>query len=314
VDSAAFAGVAPYLREPLVLVGFVLLLFFGVTRALIRSRLLTPVSGARSYRVLQTVLLYGFLISIIVIALGFGLKYRELTHAEQRNAVDLMLRELDGNLVSVEALRRNTIVLLDLGQQVAMLLREPDLKVIAVLFPAENLRPDVTISPKQMAVEALSRFLDSGLERNKVEMARGNAAAKAISGTIQRTRGTVVSLCDMDRHRYIIRDDAWQANLPVLRRVFVEGIPELQQSYRTAQKLRSDYDVVCTSVLAYLDALRSVFSRDPGVDVDSLAATLAQERQTWSLLSVYATSLADNLESLHATQKRFEPTAGADAT
>ena len=86
MDSLSFDKLAPYLKDPLVLIGFTLLLFFGIARAIIRSGQLTPVTGAKSYRVLQTVLLYGFLLGVLVIALGFGLKYRELSEAEQRNA------------------------------------------------------------------------------------------------------------------------------------------------------------------------------------------------------------------------------------
>ena len=39
----AFSKIAPHLANPLVLVGFVLLLFFGVHRTLIRSGILRPV-------------------------------------------------------------------------------------------------------------------------------------------------------------------------------------------------------------------------------------------------------------------------------
>jgi hypothetical protein len=60
MDSISFDKLAPYLKDPLVLVDFALLLFFGLARPLIRSGLLTPVTGAKSYRVLLTVLLYGF--------------------------------------------------------------------------------------------------------------------------------------------------------------------------------------------------------------------------------------------------------------
>lgn len=79
MDSFSFEKLAPYLSDPLVLVGFVLLLFFGLARAIVRSRLLTPINGLKSYRVLQTLLLYGFVLGVLIIALGFGLKYRDLS-------------------------------------------------------------------------------------------------------------------------------------------------------------------------------------------------------------------------------------------
>ena len=151
MENLGFEKFAPYLKDPLVLVGFVLLLFFGIARSLIKSRLLTPVSGIKSYRLLQMILLCGFVLSIVVIGLGFGLKYRELSETEQRNAVGLMRRELDANLASVEALRRNTVTMLDIVQRTATSLRSPEVKVIAVLFPAQNLQSGTTTPPKQLA-------------------------------------------------------------------------------------------------------------------------------------------------------------------
>lgn len=306
MEKLSFEAIAPYLKDPLVLVGFVLLLFFGIARSLIKSRLLSPVSGIKSYRLLQMILLGGFVLSVVVIGLGFGLKYRELSEAEQRNAIGLMRRELDANLASVEALRRNTVTMLEIVQRTAMSLRSPEVKVLALLFPAKNLQAGNTIPPKQLALDALSELLASKLDRDKVEMARGDAVAKIIRGTIDRTRPTIESLSDPLRERYIVRDAAWNANLHMLRKVHIDGVPELQKSYVAAQKLRADYDVICTSVLAYLDSLRAVFNKNPGITIESLTAALAQERQTLSLLAAYGGSLADNMAALKASQSKLD--------
>ena len=68
----AFATIAPHLANPLVLVGFVLLLFFGVHRTLIRSGVLKPVSAAQSGVLIRVLLRYGFLIALLLIVAGFG--------------------------------------------------------------------------------------------------------------------------------------------------------------------------------------------------------------------------------------------------
>jgi hypothetical protein len=47
---------------------------------------------------LQQILLYGFVIALAWIALGFWLKYRELSTREQRSAVRLLDKELAGNV------------------------------------------------------------------------------------------------------------------------------------------------------------------------------------------------------------------------
>jgi hypothetical protein len=68
-----FTKVAPYLTNPLVLIGFVLLLFFRIHKALIKSPILTPVSKTASSKIVRLLLHYGFIVALLLILLGFGL-------------------------------------------------------------------------------------------------------------------------------------------------------------------------------------------------------------------------------------------------
>jgi hypothetical protein len=305
MDSFSFDKVAPYLKDPLVLVGFALLLFFGFARTIIRSGLLTPVTGAKSYKMLQTVLLYGFLLGLLVIALGFGLKYRELSEADQQSAVEMLKGEFNANAATVESLRRNTVTLLSIFQQTAQSLRAPGVLTMDTLFPAENVQSGPKAPPSDLALSALTAFLDTHLDKNRAEMAKGDAVAKLIHGTITRTRPTIVSLSDPHHDRYVISESSWNANLPVLRQVHVVGVPEFQDSYAAVRKVRSDYDVVCAGVLAYLDSLQVIFDPKVGVNLDTLTATLTQERQSLDLLTTYGTSLVDAVERLKNVQSKL---------
>jgi tetratricopeptide (TPR) repeat protein len=67
-----FSEIAPHLANPLVLVGFVLLLFFGIHRTLIKSGILQPISASQSGTVVKILLRYGFLIALLLIVAGFG--------------------------------------------------------------------------------------------------------------------------------------------------------------------------------------------------------------------------------------------------
>lgn len=69
----AFGKIAPHLANPLVLVGFVLLLFFGIHRTLIKSGILRPVSAAQSGTIVRILLRYGFVVAVLLIVAGFGL-------------------------------------------------------------------------------------------------------------------------------------------------------------------------------------------------------------------------------------------------
>jgi hypothetical protein len=66
-----FARVAPYLSDPLVLVGFALLLLFMLFRSLIGSGLIPVLEQEAGGRVVESILDYGFYVVALVIALGF---------------------------------------------------------------------------------------------------------------------------------------------------------------------------------------------------------------------------------------------------
>ena len=78
-----FQAIAQYLTHPLVLVGFVLLLLFGVYRTLIHSGLIPPVTKRTGGALLGRILRYGFVIALTVIALGFLLRFFEVVNEAQ---------------------------------------------------------------------------------------------------------------------------------------------------------------------------------------------------------------------------------------
>ncbi|SFO38731.1 tetratricopeptide repeat protein [Nitrosospira briensis] len=69
---AGFKEIAPYLENPLVLIGFVLFLFFGIPLALLKAGILPPLTPRTGGKVVRSFLSYGFVIALLVIALGFA--------------------------------------------------------------------------------------------------------------------------------------------------------------------------------------------------------------------------------------------------
>ncbi|WP_282606361.1 hypothetical protein [Pelagibius sp. Alg239-R121] len=82
----AFADIAPFLSNPLVLVGFVLLLFFGIHRTLIKSGVLRPLSERQGGVVVKLLLKYGFVIALVMILCGFGYAFYTATLDVERSA------------------------------------------------------------------------------------------------------------------------------------------------------------------------------------------------------------------------------------
>lgn len=69
-----FIKIAPYLTSPLVLVGFVLLLFFGFHRTLLKAGIIPPLNPHTGGKIVRLILRYGFVIALVVIVLGFVLE------------------------------------------------------------------------------------------------------------------------------------------------------------------------------------------------------------------------------------------------
>jgi tetratricopeptide (TPR) repeat protein len=84
-ELGGFAQIAPYLTNPLVLAGFGLLLFFGLLRAVLKSRVMPTVSQTAGGRALASLLRYGFVVALVVIVLGFALAY----YRTERETVDV---------------------------------------------------------------------------------------------------------------------------------------------------------------------------------------------------------------------------------
>jgi hypothetical protein len=69
--------IAPYLSNPLVLAGFGLFLFFGLLRALLKSKVMPTVTQRTGGRALLRAINYGFVVALVVIVLGFAFAWRQ---------------------------------------------------------------------------------------------------------------------------------------------------------------------------------------------------------------------------------------------
>lgn len=89
-----FAKYAPYLKHPLVLIGFVIFLVIGTHRVLIRSGIIPKLSARSGSMVVRSILRYGFVMALAVIACGFGLEYFRV------------YRDMEGNKELTQVLNR----------------------------------------------------------------------------------------------------------------------------------------------------------------------------------------------------------------
>jgi tetratricopeptide (TPR) repeat protein len=72
MNITTFTAIAPHLINPFVLIGFVLLLFFGIHSQLMKSGLLRQVDQKESSAIIRIFLRYGFWLALTLIFAGFG--------------------------------------------------------------------------------------------------------------------------------------------------------------------------------------------------------------------------------------------------
>jgi hypothetical protein len=110
-NIASFRGIAPYLKDPLVLIGFFLFLAFLLSRYLIKQGIVPPLPEALGYRILRLILLYGFILGLLVTVLGFALKRQELINQQRAEAsLIMLLRDALSNTSSLSEEEKNKII------------------------------------------------------------------------------------------------------------------------------------------------------------------------------------------------------------
>jgi hypothetical protein len=346
-DVTEFSKVAPYLQDPLVLVGFFLFLAFLFARALLKRGIIPTLPPTAGFKILKSLLLYGFLIGLLLIVLGFGLKYAELRVKEkqaeeelrskerqaqidrdiqaqkdaelqeqdlarQRNTIALLRGELDDNLKVANELRKNTIVFLSGFQTLSQVVRTPGIELLTAMFPVENI--DLKIPDSQAAGLADKVFDDlerSQLHKNDLELRKFTAAARAITTSIDLQMSTIQRLQDAGHTRYVFQSQIWQTNLPILRNIVVGNVPAIENSYADLQRLRNDYDVVTEHYVEYLEALREFF--DPqkhSIGREGLRRALGRERYALQLVTAFGTMLTNDMQHL----KNLDGRLGTKAT
>ena len=295
-----FEKIAPYLQDPLVLIGFVLFLFFGIGRLLLQSGIIPPLPAGLAYSLVRRLLTYGFILALVVVVVGFSIKYRELSEQEQKATVRLLKQELQGNINVIGELKKNIEMILKNVGIVHKVLRHPGIRLSAILFPSENTDPradvpaSVEYARQRMLIAKKQGLLDDALEKEKFRK-----AGKAIAGTIDRTEPTIVSFADIEGSRYQISTKVWTAHLPILRKVKVIDVTKLQSLYQDMERLRTNYTVTVVHSVEYLNVVRDFFANsDDAYTKERLAEVLAAERIFVTTIVEYGKIVVEKLERI----------------
>jgi len=95
----SFEKIAPFLSDPLILIGFFVFLAFLIARLIIRSGLIPVLGSGEGFTILRIILRYGFILGLVIIVLGFLIKYRELSGKDKPTTVGTLVLNNQGGVV-----------------------------------------------------------------------------------------------------------------------------------------------------------------------------------------------------------------------
>lgn len=218
MENAGFGTFAQYLGDPLVLTGFGLFLFFGFARSILNSGLLRQVNQGQSFDIIKRLILLGFVSSLVLMVLAFGLKYNRLSKSDQARALSAICSELVDNRQTTGELAGNLTAVLNNSLRVATALREDGDGILRLLFPWENIENNNPMrTPLSIAEMQLVELERSGLQDDDLQRSNLDQQARIIASTIKVTRTTFLSLMDVSQDRYVVFRDAWKANQPITK-------------------------------------------------------------------------------------------------
>jgi hypothetical protein len=297
-ELEGFAKFAIYLKDPLVLSGFVVFVGFLTLRQLLQANIIPILQQGQGFKLLRLILSYGFVLGLAIVVLGMGLKYRELSKDEQKRAAALVRNELEADFTVVSELSKNTDSLSNLGQGLASILRDQRFKILAGLFPTQNI--DVSVDEATLTnlyIERIGWLDQTQLWQDTSERRRTEEACAAIARFVDRTRSTVESLSDRQSLRYQITRKAFDANLDIVRKIDVVDMTDLASLYYRMGDVRVLYNRIVSGSLEYMEAVRAFCSSLPP-DLASLSAALALERLTFRLLPEYKNKIVNLMKSI----------------
>jgi hypothetical protein len=203
-------------------------------------------------------------------------------------------------------MRKNTDTTLSTLLAVARVLRNPGIKILPILFPAENLDPKFTDTP-QLANSAMDKLAESGYATADSEIQKFTAAGRLLAATVDRALPTVESLTGKDDKRYPVRTNVWNKYLPVLREITVVDVTQFQKSYADLASARTTYDIIQSRAVDYLQNIREFFRpQNNHITREAIARVLTSEQLAIQVATAYSEELASKLVSIKALNAQLD--------
>lgn len=295
-DVGSFAGIAEYLQDPLVLIGFVLFLAFLFARQLLERGIIPPLGQTAGASILRAVLQYGFILALLVIILGFALRYRQLQEdaermsERQRAAADLIHGELCADRGVMRELAANVATLRNAVRTVSNVLRDERFVVTHTLFGDASLRIDSDPASAAVALTRMEALEASAVLDHAAQLNRHQQFCGAVTGTLGRTRTSVASLSDAEGTRYRIARSSWDANQASFSSLANVDAARTADLYERMATARRNYTRLSEQAREFLDAV-AAFCAAPRPTRELVSAALASEQLNIESMEEFSTAV-----------------------
>jgi hypothetical protein len=300
-DSTAvgvFGQIAPYLKDPLILIGFILFLAFLFSRQLIRSGIIPQLNQTLGAKILKLLLQYGFVLALLVILLGFGLRYYELREEKRRlierqaAAADLIGAEICADSGTMIELRKNVKTMKNATSAVSSVLRDDRFAITSTLFGTAPLTLDAP-SPGSAtaAFERFEKLKASKLLDDPRHVERHQRLCAAIRKTVGRTKSTLESLADRAGTRYRVTTTSWDAHQGTLTTLAQVDRKMTASLYETMKNARNNYDRLVGASLEYVESADE-FCAGPPTE-GSTARALAAEQLLTGIIESFSKGVTE---------------------
>ena len=294
-----FESVAPYLKDPLVLIGFFIFIAFLFLRVLIKQGIIPTLTRRDGFSFLKLILLYGFTFGLLIMILGFSLKFREVSRKQQQVIINQLNSELEENLKTLNELKLNTENYLEINLTLSQLIRTEGISLLSIMFPESVLDLDTTVNTIQVANNSFDYIIRNNLHKDNLEMARLDAAGRSIRGTIERTLPTLYSLADTSFSRYLVNSTIWDSNLEGFKKIDIVDVTTFQDIYAETRLIRNDYNVIALNSINFYTSVYNFFDTSRQLSKEDLSTVLSAERQTYSLIHDYSLNIYYAIEAIN---------------
>jgi len=100
METFNFDKIAPYLKDPLVLIGLFIFLGLIFLRSLVKKGIIPVLQKNQGFNILKIILLYGFVIGLLIIILGFWLKAKQINNTNSAELISIIHDELQSKNLS----------------------------------------------------------------------------------------------------------------------------------------------------------------------------------------------------------------------